>query len=318
MQFLSSFSGIFAFFFFISHVKFIDADKVVLVAFNNGIAPSSTQTCSSTDNQKIDNALAWVSLTRSLRSVGIMPNETSIISLNQFWNEEPESRDLATISDRCRRACSGYVTGTCRAIGCVGVRRVLKNGENVDNERELQDAVCDRSISQINSALNNLISTNAISNACKSFIDASKRKYTCYDDMIYGEVNTLKFWNVANAASPSLMTELAVSSLPVTLATTVQQFVSGYSFCSSTKFTVEVTGNECIEVISFHLYRFPNDWPNFIHKMDDYSAPFTLYGNDANGRMNGVTLPAGQYMMDVKPNWFVGKEKRMRFTVLNC
>jgi hypothetical protein len=130
-------------------------------------------------------------------------------------------------------------------------------------------------------------------------------------------MDTLKIWNVGNAASPTLMTTVSMSSLP--LMTTYPAFSSAYSFCSSQKITAELLGNECLDVISFHLYKVPNtSGGQHVHKMDDYAQPFNMYGNNANGQMNGAWLSAGQYMMDIKPNWLVGKEKRFMFTVWNC
>jgi hypothetical protein len=242
MQFLLSGSGILFILTIIGPVQFIDADKIVVVAFNNDIAPSSTQTCSSDDNGKIDNVFHWASLSRSLRhlksSSRIMPNETSILDPINFYRDEKESRELATFSSRCKNACAGYKTGTCRAIGCVGYRRTLTSTESDDEKGEIQDAVCDRSINSINDGLNKLISTNAISDFCKSFIDASRRVYTCYDETIYGQIDTLIFWDVGDASSPSLMTTVSWSSIPYT--TTSPAFNSAFSFCSSQKITVEL------------------------------------------------------------------------------
>jgi hypothetical protein len=319
MQFpTSGIVGSFFFLLWISQVQFIVAeDKVVVVSFNNGTAPSSTHSCSSLDNGIIDNLFYWASLSRrNLRGVETMPNATSILEPVDFYKyEEAGVRNLA-YSSKCKDACAGYATGTCRAIGCVGYRRTLEH-EDHDEKRKLQDAICDRVIGNIHSGLNNLITTNAVSNTCKAFIDPSKRKYTCYGETVFGQIDTLKIWNVGNAASPVLMTNVSVSALPYTTETPT--FQSAYSFCKSRKITAEVVGNDCIDVLTFHLYKVPNTWGGqHVHVMDDYAAPFLMYGTDAYGRMNGTLLPVGQYMMDVKPNWYVAKEKRFMFTVLNC
>jgi hypothetical protein len=308
--------GLFCFF---NLAILIEADKVVVVEFNNGVAPSSTQNCSKADNGKIDNVFNWVSVTRSLRqlqTLGTMSNEPSILSPFDFYKDETGMRELSTYSTKCKNACLGYAVGTCRATGCVGYRRALQHEGIKDHQRDLQDSVCNNAITQLNNGLNDLVSANAISNSCKSFIDAPKRKFTCYDDVIYGQVDSLNIWNVGVASTPILLTSIAVSSLPV--SNTNPPFSSGYSFCSSLKVTLTVSANECVNVVSYHLYKLPDVWPYYIHQMNNWFQPYSMYGNTTNGGLNGTLLTAGQYIVDVKPNWLVGKEKRFFFTVSSC
>lgn len=321
MQIFSFLSIVTFLFFFHSKAPVVGADKVVLFAFNNGVSPSATTTCNHEDNLKINLVFFRAPLARARRqlrsgSVDVIANVFSDLSYSDNLKNTSSVSRLASVTSRCKNACGSYEPGTCRAIGCKGFRRELNDELTDYDDRKLQTDKCDASIAYINTELNKLISTNAISTSCQSFLAASKRNSTCYDDTIYGKIESIKFWNVAVPSSPRLMATFSADSIPFSIPP-MPSWTSGFSFCKSEKITVEAVANECVEVVQFHLYKVNEKW-NLLQKSDRFSRPFSLYNIDANQQMIGSNLPAGVYVIDSKPDWFNSREKRFMFTVLNC
>jgi hypothetical protein len=111
-----------------------------------------------------------------------------------------EHDDHRRLNAYCKDNCAGKVAGTCRATGCIGYRRNLmkEDGQESDQDARNTQAVvvsCDTQKINVNAALDKLISTNAVTPSCKTFLSLSKRKAECYDDIIYGEITSFTFWN---------------------------------------------------------------------------------------------------------------------------
>jgi hypothetical protein len=299
---------------------------MVRFLFNNGKPPSSSQTCTSQDNDKIDEIFRYRYNRRYLRSNENMVNETAarnyILTNETTFPNPPGFVVNETVSRKlgypryCKDNCAGYQPGSCRATNCIGYRRELENENDEHHDRGLQVSSCSTVLSAIQGKLNTLISKNQVSNSCKSFISAPIIK-TCTDDIVYGELETIKVWDVGNPSSPTLMGSYNAQNL-VYPTKAWPPPASSISFCRSKKITIEAIMNPCVMVTSFHMY-LNDDWWNPFHiNNQQTSLPYSLFGNNGN-QMNGRQwLNVGTYVLDVKPDWWIWKEKRFIFTVMNC
>jgi hypothetical protein len=81
---------------------------------------------------------------------------------------------------------------------------------------------------------------------------------------------------------------------------------------------MEAVMNPCVMVTTFHMYYNSNWYNPFYVNNEQRSLPYSLYGNSGT-QMNGKQwLNVGQYVLDIKPDWWIWKEKRFVFTVTNC
>jgi hypothetical protein len=244
----------------------VSAEQMVRFIFNNGVEPSSPQ-CTSTDKAKID--ALFVNRRRRLS----MSNETV-------------ARELFSYPQKCKENCVGYKC--CFATGCLGYDGTIKRN------RKLQ-TVCDSVLSSINQKLDAL----AVSSTCKTFLQKSKRKGECYDDVRYGEVVGAKLWTITSSGQTS-------QDIPA----------SGLSFCRSKYINIQAIGNTCVEVFGFDLFG-PNGYK--IEWRYEKHPPYAIFGDDGVSKFNGEQLPStGTYYLTLKPDNFTDKQKKYTFTVNNC
>jgi hypothetical protein len=319
--------------FILSQKNFVAAEDEVIVKermvrflFNNGNTPSSSQTCTSQDNAKIDEIFKYRYSRRYLRSAENMVNETAArnyyLTNETTFTNPPDflvngtvSRELQTYPRYCQNNCAGYKAGCCRATNCIGYRRELKNEKFEHRDRDLQVADCSTVLTAIQNKLNNLVWNNQVSSSCKNYINAPIIK-TCTDDVVYGVLEGVKVWEVSNPSSPTLLGSFDANSIPLSKN---GMPASRISFCRSKKITIEAVMNPCVLITSFWMY-YQSDWysPPVHVNNEQKSLPFSLYGN-SNGQMNGKQwLKAGWYSLDIKPDWWNWKEKRFVFTVNDC
>ena len=301
-------------------------ERMVRYLFNNGNAPSSSQTCTSQDNEKIDEIFRYRYNRRYLRSNDSivdksavrnynLVNETTFPNTTDFAASETASRELQ-YPRYCKDNCAGYKPGSCRATNCIGYRRELKNENYEHNDRDLPFASCSTVLTAIQGKLDTLIRNNQVSSSCKSFLTAPIIK-SCTDNVVYGELERLKVWDVSNPSSPQLMGNFDAKNLPNTKAGMATP-PSSFSVCRSKKITFEAAMNPCVMVTTFHMYYNSDWWNPFYVNNEQRSLPYSLYGNTGS-QMNGQQwLNVGTYVLDIKPDWWIWKEKRFVFTVMNC
>ena len=269
--------------------------------FNDGRAPSvfDGTYCTSTENTLIDSVFDLKSLLgirRQLRAPsanGASPTSSAIMTVPT--TSKTESREL--YPRKCKNNCAGLATGTCRATDCVGYRRreLTDKRDGVDTDRDLQEAQCPALVELVHSKLDAL----GISSTCRKFLDKSKRVTTCLDDVIYGEIEGVRLWQVSFFRSTVLQ-----ESMPS----------SGYSFCKSTSFNLESINNDCVDN-ALMVLKGPNNYEYINHETSDDYTLFQDFGITMMGQK--MTTP-GVYTLSITPDGFEYKEKTFTFTVKNC
>lgn len=175
-------------------------------------------------------------------------------------------------------------------------RRELQDETDGDHKnRDLQEMQCPALLELVHSKLDLL----EISSTCRKFLDKAKRVTTCFDDVIYGEIEGVRLWKVSFFWSSVLQ-----ERMPST----------GYSFCKSTSFNLESINNDCVENALMEL-KGPN---NYVYTNYQTFAPYTLF-NDLGITMLGkkMTTP-GEYTLSITPDGFADKKKSFTFTIKNC
>ena len=139
-------------------IKLVSADQMVRFVFNNGTEPIPSP-CNADDNAKID--ALFVNRRRRLK----LKSQSGV--------ETVASRELQAFSAKCKDNCLGIKS--CRATDCRGYDGTIKKN------RQLQTVatVCQTVLASINQKLDAL----AVTNTCKDYIHASKRRSECYDDV---------------------------------------------------------------------------------------------------------------------------------------
>jgi hypothetical protein len=278
----------------------VSGEVMMRYVFNNGRAPSSWDGtyCSSNDNKLIDAVFdlkQLLGLRRQLRTRSAT-NTTSSTALTNL--SHTDAREL--YPRYCKNNCAGYATGSCRATGCLGYRRreLVSNEDGEENDRNLQEMQCPSLVELVNSKLDTL----ATSNSCRKYLDKSKRVITCFDDVIYGEIEGVRLWKLSLLSFlwPTVLQERMPSS--------------GYSFCKSTTFNLESINNDCVENALMEL-KGPN---NYVYTNYQTYAPYTLF-NDLGITMLGQKMStAGEYTLSITPDGFEYKKKVFTFTLKNC
>jgi hypothetical protein len=282
--------------FITTSTSFVSAEPMVRFVFNDGRAPSYFEgtSCSSTENALIDAVFDIKKLLGRVRRQ-LRTSSTNITSTESLIvPPEEESREL--YPRKCKNNCLGLATGTCRATNCLGYRRrelTDKRGEH--KNRDLQEMQCPALVDLMHSKLDEL----KISPTCQKFLDRSKRVTTCFDDVIYGEIEGVRLWKVSLLWSTVLQERMPSS---------------GYSFCRSTTFNLESINNDCVENAHMEL-RGPN---NYVYTNYQTNAPYTLF-NDLGITMLGKRMSmAGEYTLSITPDGFDYKKKIFKFTLRNC
>jgi hypothetical protein len=259
----------------------VTADRMIRFIFNNGTSPSTSQVCSTADIDKIDAIFNPVER-RHLRT-----------PINA-------TRALASLTAKCKDNCRGFATGTCRATGCRVKRRVLNDNTN-DRDRQV---TCVDQIKAINDELNNLISINAVSENCKSFIDPILRFASCYDDVVYGEIESLALWKITSAST----THQTLISSNVSL--------TGLTVCNNMYFNIEAKVNDCVDFVRFSIVG-PG---TYRYDQSENVVPYTVFGDDSDeNKIYGRRLSnIGSYTLTITPDGLVTKRKILTFKVKAC
>jgi hypothetical protein len=298
----------------VSFLQHITAERMIRLIFNNGMTPSSLNSCTVNDFKLID----------PLFTVATNRRNRHLRSINELDTESHHNhRELSTA--KCKDNCLGYATGTCRSTSCRPRRhhRVLGE-ENVNDENYIDDisqqqydrelSTCEENISFINDALDVLITNNLVSSGCKSYLDKSKRNATCYDDIIYGEIESFNFWNMKKDNIISGMFSLFGFTKPV-IPSKTNVAKNGFIVCNNIPLNIEAVLNQCVDNVNFTITG-PN---RFRYNRFDYSDPMYLFDPILFGLTNGGRyMEPGTYFIEAIPDHFTYKEKNLTFTVIRC
>lgn len=293
-------------------IAIVSADIMVKYIFNNGLSPSANVYCSDTDYVQVDAIFTFENVNRrQLR-------DSSISTLNKLNTKGTMSRQLPTYPRYCKNYCAKYVSGTCRATRCVGYRRSLRQGERNEQSVSVNMAkTCTESLRFMQTQLDTLISNNLVSPPCQLFLQNSTRTATCYDDVVYGEVEGYRIWNVINGSG----------NVPPHILHESDHMTSGsgvYSFCKRTVFTIEVMTNDCVEHVQINV-QGPKSY-----KLDrtESMKPYTVFSGTTNDNTDrsagkielwGHTMThAGSYNVTIIPDRLPSKKKQFDFILLDC
>ena len=197
------------------------AERMVRVLFNDGIAPPEQDHCNSENDARMLDLLINEADRRNLR----LPNNERTIHQDSI-QELPvptENRQLYPIY--CRDYCRGYVKGTCRATKCKAYRRKLSSAFPIDNP---YNVTCPERIRSINATINTMIETNVVSESCQRVLE-KPRIFECYDDIVYGEIESIRVYDRKN----NIINDLTQS----------------LSICRTSILRVEVAVNQCVDVM---------------------------------------------------------------------
>ena len=339
----------------------VAAERMIRFAFNNGHAPSQYTACSDSDFQRyIDPIFSKIDLSTTITDI---VNATSTTIQNIANGNVRARRQLTvqratkTYSAKCKNYCAGMAKGTCRATNCVGYRRrdrqyrSLESEENDANEDEDEDddsvgddqphyrMTCAEQINDIHAALDKLISTTqyssyygsyAFSSSCKRFIAKSKRKAECYDDIVYGEVNSFTFWNMKGTATSSKRYSSSYSTYQNRIKIKENVTADGFNVCDNIPLNIEANINECVKVVRFKLQGWGKNTNSTSDDDDteillmkygriDEERPMFLFNVSVNAATyGGRYLVPGSYTMTVTPDQFRYKQKTLQFNVIHC
>lgn len=282
-------------------------DRMVRFTFNDGLPPLLLlNECTAADFRYID-PLFNITTTKRHRNL----RRSATVESIQEQEQEQAHRELATYPGKCKDYCAGMARGTCRATGCVGYRRNLQDTE----------ITCDAQVNGIHDALDALILAKGgklLSSPCKRFLTRSRRKSLCLDDVVYGEITGFTF------ITSSIQLKVLFLSTPPIITAFQQNAKSGYSFCSSVPFNIEIGVNPCVNIVNMTLTG-PN---NLIYSRTDNSHPMTLFENTTTTSDTGLlqsTFPdgiqylnPGSYTLRAQPDNFLYKEKILDFRVMAC
>jgi hypothetical protein len=214
--------------------------------FNNGESPPNTMKCTGSDDNIIDDIFSLpIQRNRNLRT-----SSTSSSKMANTTMDYDKERELWP--GYCKDNCAGYATGTCRATGCAGYRRNLQ-----------VILPCNEAIASVHDQLDNLILLNAVSDTCKLFLDRSRRKAECFDDIIYGEVESFDLWTRNRMDKKVKVTK---------------NVKEGFTICTLDQINIEAIVNPCVKYINSVL----TGPTGFTHSRNESTIPYTVFGDASN------------------------------------
>jgi hypothetical protein len=201
----------------------------------------------------------------------------------------------------------------------MGYRRSLgRVGRNEQSVPVNVAKTCSESLTLMQTQLDALISNNMVSAPCQLFLKNSTRVATCYDDVVYGEVEGYRIWNLTSSSrgqsSPYILHESDNMNIDS----------GGYAFCKRTVFNVEVMTNDCVENVQI-ITLGPKSYK--LDRTEGYQ-PYTVFSGTTSDNTDistgkiillGHTMPCvGSYSVTIIPDGIPTKKKQFNFTILDC
>ena len=245
----------------------VSAINEIRFIFNNAFPPNADSGCFlASEIALIDQAFG--SQRRSLRSKDIESTTSG-------------TRSLQTKA-HCKDICAGIAAGSCWKKGCVGFRALEVEDENEEG-RKLQLS-CPVEIGQLHTKLD-AVRNQVKTASCKNFLLREKRTASCYPDVVYGQIEAARVWNIISNTNQ----KVAATILP-NGSTTI---------CKSMKLNMEAMAQPCVQNVKLVLTG-PNGYRLFKY---EGMTPRALFGNN-KFVFNNSTLPhAGAYTLTVSPDY---------------
>ena len=285
-----------------------EADRMIRVAFNNGISPTQETLCSNSDDAHIDKVFQPIK--RYLRqATGKMANST-VESSDIDSSEMIVDRELYPAY--CKNNCAGWAAGTCRATNCIGYRK--KNRRQAAQGGE--SLTCADHLEMVRLELNDAMAK--VSSTCAAFMNPSNRKMECFDDVIYGVVESFSLWKApAVPAVPAWKPKYALG-MPSDIANSALKAVGtvteGFQVCTTDRIDIEAVVNPCVKFINSTLVG-PN---GYNAARTESQVPYTVFGNDQNKLLGKSLMTVGTYTFTAVPDGFAHKTKSITFNVVRC
>jgi hypothetical protein len=153
----------------------------------------------------------------------------------------------------------------------------------------------------MNDKLNLLVTTNAVSLSCKEYLNPSLRSASCYDDVIYGEIENIRLWDMSKA-QPTLITD---------------NMQNGHTICKSLNFNIEAKVNPCVDLAYFKTVGPTGE---IIRENTDYDLPYSAFGKVTTGSnmLKAKMQDVGVHTLTIAPDGFDSKKKIIQFNIINC
>jgi hypothetical protein len=290
------------------------ATRMVRFIFNDGIPPTPNNGCSESDDEFIDPIFNITSL---------LERRDRQLSTEIATSTHPQDdRVLRNYPAKCKDNCALLVPGTCRASGCQGYpgdRRRLSLLGGLLGGDAVEEITCDAQMTLMHTAIDLLVQNNVLSLPCQSFVEKSKRKSECYDDVVYGEILSFTVF------TSTVTTTSHWSNPPKPTVTKLQENTpNGYITCSSVPINIELVLNPCVNVVVFTLSNANNTFPTM--SRTDSQHPMILLEATSRFRSSKPAspyattrhLPPGIYTLTATPDNFAYKEKMLEFHVIAC
>ena len=149
----------------------VSAERMVRVLFNKGLETEDDRNCNSLTDSLLLDVLFNSTFRRNLR-VASPTNE------NEMMGEIIPTGDRELYPIYCRDYCRGYAKGTCRATNCKGYRRELEDTYPIANP---YNVTCPNTIKLMNTSLNTLVSTKAVSASCRKLLKKGRKILANFD-----------------------------------------------------------------------------------------------------------------------------------------
>jgi hypothetical protein len=272
------------------------AENMIRFLFNNGNPTGSSVFCNSNDMETLAyifdiNYLAVPSArSRKDIEVHVLNFETDVMNRNK-------ERELAYYPPHCKNNCKAYAADRCMATGCIGYRRNLGGKGNHTESRDLQSSTwCADAAWQIKDDFQWYQANGYFSKPCMSLL-ATPMKIECYNDMMYGVVESFSVYN--STVSSDILLK---SNTP-----------NGFNVCNSTRVAIEAKANDCVASVQFTLTG-PNGYK---YTGTENSSPFSLFSKSGL-KLNGRILPVGKYNLSAVPDGYTQKRQDFTFNVVRC
>lgn len=256
----------------------VSGEPIIRVLFNNGVPLPTNQTCNFFDNLIIDEVLDGnndrLRSRRQLRAVRS--------------NESPPERQLWPAY--CKNNCAGFAQNTCRATGCKGYRRRILGDKILVKPTERELLSCTDQIPEIDLALDDLVARNQVSASCRAVLRAP-RNMTCYDDVIHGEIEYVKVWDLRNVT-------ILDGKSPVIKA-----------LCKSPFYVVDIRVNSCVDFLETVLTA-----PDGKVLVSNSTISFPYWGVVDGALLN----QKGIYNLTATPDGFDDKMASVSFEIRQC
>ena len=288
MQFFSTIAALLLTF------KCVSAVNEIRFILNNGFSPFNASGCFlASEVNAINEAFGYQR--RSLRSKDIEPTSSEERSLQLFSGI---FYDEKTSTSYCKNICAGIAPGCYWKRGCVGFRALEVKDEKED-DRTLSDMSCSTEIDQLHTKLD-AVREQVQTASCKNFLSREKRSASCYPNVVYGQIEGARIWNITSD----------------TIQSPVATILPGgnTTICKSMKLNMESLNQLCV-VTTKLIISGPNGY-----KRSKYEGvtPMAVFG-DTGTVFNAATLPhIGKYTFLIIPDGHESKQKSFTINVKNC